>query len=66
MICYLVSVITTVTSKVQVTMYCMIYMDLQRVFCPYPKRSICSALFVTSKERGKTTTDLCCNVIHFR
>ena len=31
-----------------------------------PKSSICCTLFVTSKEEGKTTTNLCCNVIHFR
>ena len=31
MVYYLVSVITTVTSKVQITMCCMICMDLQRV-----------------------------------
>ena len=53
MVCAIVSVNTSVTSKVKITMYYLIYMDLQRVFCTHPK----STLFVTSKEEGKTTTD---------
>ena len=40
--------------------------DLQRVSFTHPLGSICVALFVTSKTEGKTTTDLCCNVIYFR